>query len=121
MVTEFQEFLDVLAQVHVTEHHMSQDIKRWQAPPLKQVDKQYGFLANCTNLLFAVLTLFQGWQTDDDRAEMQAASQVSQGLTLEQHRDKLEALLLQHKPASELHGITVITADKFHTLSAAVH
>ncbi|DBA89378.1 TPA: hypothetical protein ACH3X1_016239 [Trebouxia sp. C0004] len=33
-----------------------------------------------------VIDLFQGWQTDNDRAEMQAASQVTQGLTLQQHR-----------------------------------
>lgn len=52
---------------------------------------------------------------------MQAVSQVTQSLTLDQHRDLLESLLLQHKTPSELKGITVITADREHTIKAAVH
>lgn len=51
---------------------------------------------------------------------MQAVSQFTQGLTLNQHRDLLESLLLQHKSSSELKDITVITADREHTIHAAV-
>lgn len=69
---------------------------------------------------FAVRNLIEGWQTDNDLAEMQAISQVTQKRSLVEHRNLLESLLLQHKPALAFRGVTVITADKFHTITAAL-